>query len=308
MFPSLGVNVLIILIPLVGFGSWIFGRRFGLLIIIPILVYCYFLLGPIYGDRLDYYQAKGGGIIIMTVAAILIGTIRHSYDMLKTAHRDLDHRVAQRNAELSNLTAKLLDEAESTRVIHGQMLHDGIGQQLTGIQLYCTSVAGQLVVEGNPSASLAFSMRASAQAAHDIIRKTARMLFPVRMRETGLIPALSELVACLDEMKHVSIGIDVDGDFRDRHDDLALSLYRICHESAMCAITALHAKTIKLGIKEDDGGYELTVQHDGTSWAQLNDNLEQRLILYRLQSLGGACSSNQSGSGCENIIYRIPKI
>ena len=178
MFPTLHESVEIPLIPLIGLASWCFGRKTGLILILPAMVYSYVLSNILYVDMSIYYETKGGGVIIMLVTAILIGNLRSSHDDLKTANRNLDRRVEERNAELSSLTAKLINDAESTRIIHAQILHDGIGQELTGIQLYCTSLAEQLVLERNPSASLAFSMRAKAEKVHDIIRKTARMLFP----------------------------------------------------------------------------------------------------------------------------------
>ena len=270
------------------------------------VIHHYVISSFIYGDICIFYEDRFSGPLLGICIVLLVGSLRNSYDALKIANSNLDHRVAERNAALSNLTVKLIEDAESTRISHGQMLHDGIGQQLTGIQLYCTSLAEQLVFERNPSASLAFSMRARAEMAHGIIRKTARLLFPVRMHETGLIPALNELSSCFDEIKHVSFALELDGDFSDIPDELALALYRIFHESAMCAATALSASTIQLSINEDAAGYEVTLQHNGASWLQLHDNIEQQLILYRLQSLGGTLSVNQPVSGFETIIYRIP--
>jgi glucose-6-phosphate-specific signal transduction histidine kinase len=308
LFPSWHENTQIHLIPLVGLGSWIFGRKTGFILILVAMVYSFFFVSIIYPEIDLYYEAKGGGVIIMIVTATLVGNIRINYDAIKTANINLDLRVTERNTELSNLTVKLITDVETTRIRHGQMLHDGIGQQLTGIQLYCTSLAEQLVAESNYRASLAFSMRASAEKAHNIIRKTARMLFPVRMNETGLIPAINELVSCLEEMKHLSIDVAVQGDYDDIPEKLAIGLYRICHETAMCAATGLEASTIHLGIHSKDVGYMVNVRHNGTRWSLLKDNMEQRLILYRLHTLGGSFSLEQSIGNTETIIYRIPKI
>lgn len=308
MFPTFGVNVQITIIPLVGLGSWLYGRRFGLLMVIPIIVYSYFLLGPIYGDRLVYYEAKGGGIMIMAVTAILIGSIRSNYDDTKNTNINLDHRVKERNAELSKLAVKLINDVEATRISQGQMLHDGIGQQLTGIQLYCNYLAEQLAEESNQRAAVAFSIRTKAERAHNIVRKTARMLFPVRMSETGLEPAINELVSCMKEIKHLSIDATYQCDCDDISEKLALTLYRICHESTAYTVTELEASSIHLAIHLQDARYIVTVQHNGSPWSLLKDNMAQRLILYRLQSLGGTFSVDYSTGNSETIIYRIPKI
>jgi len=272
------------------------------------VIHHYIISTFIYGDICNYYEDRLIGVLLAIPIAYFIGQLRQSYTDLKDTNAKLDRCVAERNATLSKLTMKLINDAESTRIVHGQILHDRIGQQLTGIQLYCTSLAEQLSLERNPSTSLAFSMRARAEMAHGIIRKTARMLFPLRMQETGLIPALNELSSCFEEIKNVTSEVEVDGDFSDIPDQLALALYRICHESAMCAATALNANAIKLSINDDATGYQVTMQHNGASWSQLNDNMEQRLIFYRLQSIGGTVSIAHSVNGFEDIIYRIPKV
>ena len=123
-----------------------------------------------------------------------------------------------------------------------------------------------------------------------------------------MIPAINELVSCFDEMEDMSVMLEVDGDFREIPDEFALGLYRICHESVICAATALNARAIHLGLNEDATGYQVTLQHNGASWSQLNETMEQRLILCRLQALRGTFSCNNSMNGFEKNIYRIPKV
>ena len=307
MFPSLHESALIPIIPLVGLGSWLFGKKTGLILIIPAMSYTYFILSILYVDISTYYEALSSGVFLLIVTSILVGNIRSNYAALKTANGTLDHVVAERNAELSNLTIKLITDAETTRIRHGQTLHDGIGQQLTGIQLYCTSLAEQLAAGAHPSASAVIAMRTSAEKAHTGIRKTARMLFPVRMNETGLIPAINELVSCLNEIKNLSVEVAVQGDYDQIPEKLALALYRICHESTLCAATGLEASIVHLAIDSNLTDYMVSVRHNGTSWSLLKDSMEQRLILYRLNTLGGGISVEQSTGNMERIKYRIPK-
>lgn len=306
LFPTWHEHAQIPLIPIVGLGSWIFGRRTGFLLILPVMIYSYCMANIIYPETSIYYEAKAGGAVVLIISATLIGNLRNNFEAIQLANTNLDRKVEERSIELVKLSVKLLDDVEATRIRHGQTLHDGIGQQLTGIQLYSTSLAEQLLADLNPSASLAFSMRARAEKAHNIIRKTARMLFPVRMQETGLVPAINELASCFNEMAHVSFSVAVDRDVNDIPDQLSLALYRICHESAMCAVTGLNASTIQLEIAKVKASYEVTLTHNGSSWLGVKENMEHRLILYRLKSLGGMFTINQSADRLESIIYRIP--
>lgn len=306
-FPS-NESVLILIFLLVALGAWCFGRSIGLVAALVALISLYFITSVIYGDISPYYENRLSGPLLGITIVLLVGNLRSSYDALKAVNADLDQRVEKRNTELKNLTTQLLNDAEATRLRHGQTLHDGIGQQLTGIQLYCTSMEEQLQADTSPILSIFHTMRERAKEAHTMIRKTARMLFPARINETGLIPAIQELVSCLNEMEHVSIVLEVDGDFREIPHEPALGLYRLCHESAMSAATVLNARLIRLSIHEDATVYEVTLQHNGAPWSQLNETMEQKLMLYRLQALRGTFSSYRPVSGLENIIYRTPKI
>lgn len=303
-FDRWNTQVLIPIFPLIGIGAWLYGRTTGYVLVLIAAIFHFVIASFLHGHDYSYYEDRLTGALLGICIAYLVGRLRKSYDDLKETNVKLDHRIEERSTELNHLTVKLINDAEATRIRHGQVLHDGIGQQLTGIQLYCTSLAEQLVEESNPIASLAFSMRASAEKAHNIIRKTARMLFPVRMQETGLMSAVNELVSCLSEMKNLSIDAELQGDFDDIPDNLGIALYRICHESALCAVTELNASAIQLDLSEGNAGYQVALLQNGTSWSKLQDTIEQRLILYRLQSLGGMVTIDSPNK----IIYRIPKV
>ena len=304
MFARWNTQVLIPVFPLLAIGAWLYGRTIGLLLAMLSAIYHGIVSSVIYSDIYIYYEDRMTGALLGISIVYLLGRLRESFNDLKDTNAKLDHRIAERNTELNHLTVKLINDAEATRIRHGQTLHDGIGQELTGIQLYCTSLAEQLIAENNPLASLAFSMRSRAEKAHNLVRKTARMLFPVRIQETGLIPAINEMVSCLTEIKHLSIVSKIRGDFEDIPEDQALALYRICHESAMCAVTELDATKLHLDLCENEADYQLSLRQDGSSWSMLKDTIEQRLILYRLRSLEGMVSID----GHKSIIYRIPKV
>lgn len=296
-------QVLITIFPLLAIGAWMYGRTVALFLVLVQVIY-HSIVSTIHGDIYTYYEDRLTGAFLGIAIALLVGRLRNSYDALKKANHHLDRRVEARNTELSLLTAKLINDAEATRIRHGQTLHDGLGQELTGIQLYCTSLAEQLVADNNPSASLAFSMRTKAEKVHNIVRKIARMLFPVRMKETGLIPAINELVSCLSDIKDLSIDAKTNGDFDDMPEKVALTLYRICHESAMVAMTELNASSIQLDIHADKDGYQVALRQNGMPWAVSKESRLQQLILYRLQALGGMLTNDSSSS----LVYRIPKV
>jgi glucose-6-phosphate-specific signal transduction histidine kinase len=307
MYPTWNSQVEIPVLALLALGTWLFGQSTGFFLAFIAMIYHYLITSVIYGDFCVYYEDRLSGTILGLTIVFLTGNVRTSVAKLELTNMQLDQRVAERNAELGHLTEKLINNAETTRIRHGETLHDDIGQQLTGIQLYCSSLVEDMVETSNPVASLVVSMRNQAGKAHHIIRKTARLLFPVRMNETGLVPAVHELASCLNELEHLSVDVTIKGGCGHIPESVSLALYRIFHESAMCAAAELEADTIHLTIESQTSAYMLLLQHNGKPWTTLKDSMEQRLILYRLNMLGGMQSVEQGIGTAEAIIYRIPK-
>lgn len=310
LFPRWNTNVMIPMIALLAVGGWIYGRTKGLVLIIPATVYHYLLLSEIYADIALYYQSRLLGSLLAILAVLLTGTLKKYLTGIKETNEKLDRAVAQRNQELAAQTRKLTEQAETIRINHGQELHDGIGQQLTGIQLYCTSLAEQLGAERNASASLAHSLSHRAGLTHNLVRRAARSLFPVQIAKIGLLPALDELVAFLREMKDIEITLESHGNVESLTPTTAHQLYRICQEYALHALKHAHARRIDIKLIRADSMLRLAIGHDGIPMEdQTTPSTESRLIKYRMKQLQGTLKPEKVPPYSEylNIVTPIHK-
>ena len=227
--------------------------------------------------------------------------------MLSNTNEKLEQTIHRRSQELNQLAQELIERAEQDRIQLGAELHDGIGQELTGIQLYCGALAEQLAGELNPSASLAFSLRRRAATAHNLIRSTSRTLFPVKLAETGLPAALEELVSCLEETKHITISIE-------RHDILktaqaipSLALYRICQESALYILNNSSADNLQIRFSKEDDLLNMSILYNGPQiTTDQHFDIDASIIKYRLKQVGGEMHISNSMDNEQQVTFSIP--
>lgn len=148
MFPYLNSNVLIPVLALMAFGGWIFGRSASLLFLLITNIHHFSLTQYYAADYLYYADRLIGPLLCITIIE-LTGTLRNNLDSIKEANARLDQAVLERSGELTDLTRKLIERAETMRVSRGQELHDGIGQQLTATSTLYVENNGRPLTE-NP--------------------------------------------------------------------------------------------------------------------------------------------------------------
>jgi glucose-6-phosphate-specific signal transduction histidine kinase len=260
----------------------------------------------IYGNLIVYYQDRLLATLLSIFVVLLTSSLRGKLNAIKATNQELDRLVAGRNAELDALASKLIAASEQVRVSMGQELHDGIGQHLTGIKLFCTSLADRLLAEQNPNAYLADSLSAQVGTIHNKIRKIARMLFPVRIGQVGLIPALNELASCFQDMEHIEFSIKEQDSLPDLPEKTALQLYRVCQETANYALDHLKATRIGVQVSATPQAYNLEFGHDGLPLQFKEQNNVLRLIEYRLQQISGTAEKGHCLPGMEKTTYTIP--
>ncbi|WP_372806273.1 sensor histidine kinase [Pontiella sp.] len=287
LFPRFNSNVLFGSVVLLAAGSWLYGRTIGLLLLLPTLTH-QFLIYQHFANSYVYYTDRIAGTALLVTVVFIVGTQRNNLRAIQETTNWLDETVAKRNATLEKMTRRLIQRAEARRTAHGRDLHDSIGQQLTGIQLYATSLSEQLNADHNPGAAPAHSLTTRARTVHNNIRQTARLLFPVQLETIGLHSALDELEACIQTLRNTRISIKIEGDLASLPPNKALQIYRICQETALLITQECVPQTIDMALKHDSDRIDIQVAHDGPPLAgAIGDSLEAQLIKYRLNMLAG---------------------
>lgn len=301
MFHDWNSNVLILSIPLLAIGAWQFGSTSGLVIFFYITCIS-FSLSQVFADIYTYYADRAMGIPISLLVIYLFSRLRTNNDGIRETTRRLDALVAKRDSELSALTEQLLATTEKLRISRGQELHDGIGQQLTGVQLLSSSLATQLEAERNKDATVASSLTTATRSAHINIRHIARALFPVKIAQVGLTAALEELVDCINQIRMGQVQIKDISNITDMQETTALQLYRICQESLIYLTDHCNSDRFEITINTSIRHHILGIAHNGSSLAKALDDSQYRLIQYRLKQIKGTQVESLTIQGL-NIIY-----
>jgi len=222
-------------------------------------------------------QRKDGSIFPMqlTVAEIdhldiFVGIIR---DLSK--QKTLERQVA----EISTL--------EQERI--GQEIHDGLGQQLTGLSLLASSVRQHLASQNHPEEKELDEIVSQLQQAIKSARDLSRGLVPVPVTPEGLTDAFTRLVR---EVKN-STGIDCSFETHDAVDikdrTNAMQLYRIAQEAVNNAVKHAHPSQVKITLDGRGDQCEMNIYDNGRGFqtdSAKTKGLGINLMRYRAGIIG----------------------
>ncbi|MDF7805950.1 histidine kinase [Pontiellaceae bacterium B12219] len=306
-FPELNSNVAIPSLPLLALGVWLFGTTTGLLLAL-FFSFITFLLSQIHGDEYIYYMDRATGPLLFFTIIFLFGELRKNYHGIRALNRELDKRIRERETELQVLTDQLIDDAETRRMIQGQELHDGIGQQLTGIQLLTSSLAHQLELEKHSLSQFCTSLMNSCNTVHNQIREIARTLFPIRIAQVGLAAALDELAECLSKIRPAQVIFKDLSSPSVLPENESLQLFRVCQESCINFIDLCKADQLEICIRRPSlRDYSVEIIHNGSASANHPHALTD-LIQYRLKQVGGSQKVSATIDNRPMITFTVPKL
>jgi PAS domain S-box-containing protein len=208
-----------------------------------------------------------------------------------TARRQLEREVL----EASN--------REQQRI--GNDLHDGLGQELTGIALLLRGLENRAERE---APALSQSIEEVALLVNDAIfttRALARGLSPVTFDRGGLALALEELARRLSAMFHIAVRCEADeGLDRGLESVNALHLYRIAQEAVTNAAQHGNAGHVQITLKGDGERGLLRIEDDGTGFNPAipqSKGLGLRIMHYRAQMMTGSLRV-ESGHGPGTVV------
>ena len=194
-----------------------------------------------------------------------------------TARRQLEREVL----EVSN--------REQQRI--GNDLHDGLGQELTGIALLLRGLENRAERE---APALSPAIEEVALLVNDAIfttRALARGLSPVTFDRGGIAMALEGLAQRLSAMFHIDVRCEADHSLEQGLESAnALHLYRIAQEAVTNAAQHGQATNVRIKLCADGDRGLLRIADDGGGFnpAVLSKGLGLRIMRYRAQMMAGS--------------------
>jgi two-component system CheB/CheR fusion protein len=179
---------------------------------------------------------------------------------INTSHARLFTGVILDMSEQQQLQREILEIPVSEQRRIGQELHDGLGQQLTGLGLLATSLLNKA---SKPEHELAARLARGLQDAISQVRALSRGLIPVDIDAEGFINALENLVNEIRSHSSMSVQLKINERIRILDNSSAMHLYRIAQEALNNAVKHAQANQIEVSLGlEGNRGY-ISIRDNG---------------------------------------------
>jgi signal transduction histidine kinase len=224
-----------------------------------------------------------------------------------------DHWLAVINdvTEKKRLERGIIDIANREQQRIGSDLHDGLGQELTGIALMLRSVAVQLNKEKSDARLDVEDIIGLVNNAIENTRTLARGLSPVSADRGGLMAALSTLATRASERYGVHV------EFRDAtswpmplNDAYATHLYRIAQEALTNVVRHSGAAEVTICLETVGDELQLRIDDNGRGFQEHATEgpygLGLKMMRYRAQMLGGDLVLEKSAEGGASVRCTCP--
>jgi len=170
----------------------------------------------------------------------------------------------------------------------GQDLHDGLCQQLVGIEFRNSVLALQLAKEE--------AAKTEAERIGELIRDATRQarllaqgLSPVQLEANGLMSALEELTSNASKLFNITCRFECPRPVLVADNTVATHLYRIVQEAITNAVKHGHAKSIIVSLSSSADESTLKITNNGAEFpagANAKGGLGLRIMEYRADMIG----------------------
>jgi PAS domain S-box-containing protein len=197
--------------------------------------------------------------------------------------------VARDITERKGLEREILEISNREQRRIGHDLHDGVCQQLAAIAYRMDMLGDQLQEKGVPESTETERIGTLLHEAIQQTRGVARGLFPVRLDESGLVSALTELAANTSSLFRIQCQFSGEELLLVADKSVSLHLYYIAQEAVSNAVKHGRATAVTISIVQARDRLILTIQDNGTGFqapAAGSVGMGIRIMRYRARMIG----------------------
>lgn len=247
------------------------------------------------GESVDHYetvrQRKDGKLIDISVT---VSPIRDANGKITGASK-----VARDITDRKRLQKEIVEISNREQQRIGQDLHDGLCQELAGIELMCQVLEQKLSAKSKGEAKQVGEIGRHIREAISHTRKLARGISPVELEANGFMSALQELTAHVAKLFHIECRFQCAAPVLISDNVAATHLYRITQECINNAVKHGKAKAINVSLKHLGNKIVLAVSDNGVGISnkpEKSGGMGLHIMRYRAEVLG-ATLEVRSGTG-----------
>lgn len=169
--------------------------------------------------------------------------------------------------ERKQLEKEIIEISNREQQRIGQDLHDGLCQELAGIELMCQVLEQKLTAKSKSEANRVGEIARHVRAAITHTRGLARGLSPVELEANGFMSALHELAANVQKQFQVDCRLECPEPVMIQNNVFATHLYRIVQEAINNAVKHGQARHIHISLKPAGGKVALTISDNGKGFS-----------------------------------------
>lgn len=195
--------------------------------------------------------------------------------------------------ERMRLEREVLEISTQEQQRIGRDLHDGLGQELTGIAFLTDVHQKRLAAADRPEAKDAGELKALVNQAIDHTRALVRGLCPVNLDEDGFMFAMQQLAESIAQLHGVKCRFTFDEPVSISDYNTSTNLYFIAHEAANNAVRHGNPKRIDIELHTNGRHAMIQVKDDGQGISKASNPGTGRgleIMSYRARVIGGTIS------------------
>lgn len=209
--------------------------------------------------------------------------------------------VAVDVTEARRLEKQMLAAGEREQRRIGRDLHDGLGQQLTAIELMCQAFRQDLAVHQPALEKQAAQICQFLRETISVARGLSHGLSPVALDSGGLTEALEKLAQTTDSIGVVKCRFKCPAPIPVEDNEVAGHLYRIAQEAVNNSLKHAKAKSMEIEFSRQNGTIFLRVADDGAGLPKVSrtgSGMGLEVMQYRANVIGASLAvESRRGKG-----------
>jgi PAS domain S-box-containing protein len=229
-----------------------------------------------------------------------------------TRRREFEEQLQRQQAELRELSARVLEAREEEKTLIARELHDELGQLLTALKMDLASVRERLPAADPPLAGKLEQMNALVDRTVGSVRRISAELRPLMLDDLGLPDAVAWLAEDFAARSGVRVELEVARDGVDVVErPVANTLYRVLQESLTNIARHAQARNAWVVFRAGAGMLHLEVEDDGRGIDEKalgqSRSLGLKGMRERVLYHGGTVEIGRAPRGGTRVLVRVPQ-